>query len=444
MGGLGREMHELMAELFPITRSVAGPGYRETLDRLEQVSGPLERHRFASGEQVLDWTVPREWTIREAWIKAPSGEKVVDFRDSNLHIVSHSVAVSGRFSRAELDRHLHSLPDKPDAIPYRTSYYADDWGFCLADAQRRALPDGEYEVTIDADLSDGHVEVGELTLPGSSPAEVLLSTYCCHPSLANNELSGPVVAAFLARELARRPGGRRLTYRFVFVPETIGAIAYLSRFGERLRRRLAAGYVVTCVGDPGDFTYKRSRRGDSLADRAAQHALRHAAVPHRIVDYYPAGSDERQYCSPGYNLPVGSLMRSMWGSYPEYHTSLDDLSLVTPDALAGSLSLYTRVIEVLEAAETWEVTVPYGEPQLGRRGLYPSVGGGQLPGAADAQRRIDDMMFLLNYCDGGHDLIDAGDRVGRPVWELRPVAESLAEHGLLKRADRARQAQSAA
>jgi aminopeptidase-like protein len=425
---LGGRMHDLATELFPITRSLAGPGFRETLAVLERTCGPLERHRFATGERVFDWVVPDEWTIREAWIKAPDGAVVVSLEDSNLHVVSHSAPMHRRLSLDALQPHLHSVADQPDAIPFRTSYYVDDWGFCLSDRLRRSLPAGEYEVLIDSDLLPGHVELGELTIEGRSRREVLFSTYCCHPSLANNELSGPVVVAERARMLRERGAAPRFTYRFLFAPETIGAIAYLARFGDRLKERLAAGYVVTCVGDAGAFTYKRSRRGESLADRVAAHVLAHLGHPYRIVDFYPPGSDERQYCSPGFNLPVGSLMRSMYGEYPEYHTSLDDLSFITARALGESLQAYGRIVECLEATEAFEVTIPHCEPQLGRRGLYRSTGGAWI-----SERRHEDMMFLLNFCDGSGDLLAAAERSGRPVWDLRPVADMLCEHGLLRR-----------
>jgi aminopeptidase-like protein len=425
-GGLGRRMHALVAELMPLTRSVAGPGLRATLDVLERTCGPLERHRFATGERVFDWTVPREWELREAWIRDPDGRIVVTAADCNLHVVSHSAPVHAHLRLDELQAHLHSLPEQPDAIPYRTSYYRESWGFCLADRVRRALRPGRYEVLVDADLRPGHVEVGELAIPGTSGAEVLFSTYCCHPSMANNELSGPVLCAHLAALLRERLARPRHTYRFLFGPETIGAIAYLSRFGERMRRALAAGYVVTCVGDGGPLTYKRSRRGDTLADRVAEHVLAHTGVAHEILDFFPSGSDERQYCSPGFDLPVGSIMRSMYGTYPEYHTSLDDLSLVTPEALDESLAVHLRVVEALEANETLASTVPLCEPQLGARGLYPATGGGL---AGDA--RVRDVNWLLNLCDGSADLLAVADRARRPLWELRPIADELVAHDLL-------------
>ena len=426
---LGEAMHALATQLFPITRSLTGPGYRQTLGVLERVSGPMARHSFVSGERVLDWDVPKEWTIREAWVKAPDGSKVVDLADSNLHVVGYSVPVHEHMSLARLQEHLHSLPGQPQAIPYRTSYYDEAWGFCLADDQRRALAEGEYEVLIDADLEDGAVEVGEVVIDGTSRDEVLLWTYCCHPSMANNELSGPVVAAHLAALLRERAGTLRHTYRVVFAPETIGAIAYLSRFGERLRERLVAGYVLTCVGDPGPFTYKRSRRGDALADRVAEHVLSVSGDEHRVLGFVPVGSDERQFCSPGFNLPVGSLMRTMYGVYPEYHTSRDDLSLITAGALGESLRAYEQIVDAIEANETLVGTVLHGEPQLGRRGLYPKTGG---PSDALAAGRQQDVMYLLSFCDGSADLLAAAEASGRPLTELAAVADLLRSHDLLR------------
>jgi aminopeptidase-like protein len=424
----GAELHGLAARLFPIARSLTGPGLRETLGVLEEVAGaPMEIHRWATGTQVFDWTIPEEWTIRDAWIRDPDGRKVVDFADSNLHVLGYSEPVHRRLSLEELQGHLHSLPELPHAIPYLTSYYARRWGFCLPHERRERLAPGEYEVMIDADLGPGHVELGEVTLPGERDDEILFSTYVCHPSLANNELSGPVVAAHLARHLRDRP--RRFTYRILFLPETIGSIAYLHRFGDRLLERLRAGYVITCAGDPGPFTYKRSRRGDSLADRTAEHVLRAAGAPHRVVDFFPSGSDERQFCSPGFDLPVGSLMRTMYGTYPEYHTSLDDLEFVTPDGLGGTLQMYVAIVDALEANETLATTVPHCEPQLGKRGLYPTLGSGR-----ERQERVNDMMWLLNLCDGTRDLLAVAERAGRPLTALAPIVAELKAAGLLSAA----------
>jgi aminopeptidase-like protein len=420
----GGDLHALATDLFPINRSLTGPGFRKTLDILEQTTGPMERHEFASGEPVHDWTIPNEWTLRDAWVKGPDGAKVIDFSRSNLHVVGYSTPVHEVMPVAELQKHLHSDPDLPDAIPYRTSYYKEAWGFCLPHVERAALPEGDYEVCIDADLAPGHVVVGEVVVEGTDPTagEILLSTYCCHPSMANNELSGPVIVAHLARALAER--GPRRTHRFLFLPETIGSIAYLSRFGERLKERLVAGYVVTCAGDPGRLHYKRSRRGDTIADRAAESIL--AGLDHAILDFFPTGSDERQFCSPGYDLPVGSLMRTPYGRYREYHTSLDDLSLITADALEGSFVTYLEILDALEATEVYAATAPYGEPQLGRRGLYPQMGG-----PSHGERSLHDMLWLLNLCDGTVELDRIAARIERPVDELRPAARRLVEAGLL-------------
>ncbi len=419
----GDELHALARRLWPIPRSLTGPGFRETLAILAETAGEMEVHRWATGEPALDWTIPDEWTIREAWIRGPDGERVVDFADHNLHVLGYSEPVHRVMGLEELQGHLHSLPDLPEAIPYVTSYYRRRWGFCLAHAMRERLVDGEYEVLIDADLAPGHVEVGEVVIAGGE-REVLFSTYCCHPSMANNELSGPVIAAHLAAAVRELPE-RRFTYRFLWLPETIGSIAYLSRFGERLRERLAAGYVITCAGDPAPFTYKRSRRGDSLADRVAEHVL--AGTEHRVLDFFPTGSDERQFCSPGFDLPVGSLMRSMYGTYPEYHTSLDDLSFVTPEALGGSLEMYRALVAALEANRTLAATHPYGEPQLGKRSLYPSLGGPR-----SVEQEVTDMMWLLNLCDGTRDLLAVAERAGRPLPALAPIAARLVEGGLLR------------
>jgi aminopeptidase-like protein len=420
----GAALHDLARRLWPIPRSLTGPGFRETLRILAETAGPMEVHRWATGEPVLDWTIPDEWTIREAWIRGPGGERVVDFADHTLHVVGYSEPVHRTMGLEELQGHLYSRPEQPDAIPYVTSYYRRRWGFCLTHEARERLADGEYEVRIDADLGPGHLEVGEVTI-GDGEREVLFSTYCCHPSMANNELSGPVIAAHLAAAVRALPD-RRYTYRFLFVPETIGSIAYLARFGDRLRERLAAGYVITCAGDPAPFTYKRSRRGDALPDRVAEHVLR--GSEHRILDFWPTGSDERQYCSPGFDLPVGSLMRSVYGEFPEYHTSLDDLTFVTADALGGSLDMYRAIVTALEANETLVATEPYGEPQLGKRGLYPTLSGG-----ARLEQAVTDMMWVLNMCDGTRDLLAVAERAGRPIAELAPIAERLLEGGLLSR-----------
>lgn len=418
---LGAELYALVAELFPICRSITGDGLRATLRRLSQII-PLTMHEVPSGTQVFDWTVPREWNIRDAYIANARGERVVDFRRSNLHVVSYSAPVRRRMRLDELRPHLFTLPDQPDRIPYRTSYYNESWGFCLPHAQLEALADEEYEVVIDSSLSDGALTYAECLLPGEQADEVLISCHACHPSLANDNLSGLAVATLLARELAARP--RRYTYRFLFIPGTIGAITWLAR-NRDAAARVRHGLVLTCVGDPGAFTYKRSRRGQAEVDQALVHVLRHAGHPHRVIDFFPYGYDERQYCSPGFNLPVGCLMRSQHGTFPEYHTSGDDLDFVRPEALRESLELCLAAVDVLERNRVYVSTNPYCEPQLGRRGLYGAVGG------YSPQEYQLTMLWVLNLADGEHSLLEIAERAGAPFAMVADIADRLIEHGLL-------------
>ena len=417
----GAAMHALVRELYPICRSITGDGLRETLARIAQEI-PLVQHEVASGTRVFDWTVPREWNIRDAYVKDPSGERVIDFRRHNLHVVNYSVPVHRTMTLAELRPHLHSLPDQPDLIPYRTSYYKEAWGFCLPHRQLEQLPDTEYEVLVDSTLEDGHLTYGECLLAGDTHEEVLISCHACHPSLADDNLSGLAVATFLAKHLA---GVRhRYSYRFVFAPATIGAITWLSRNEERARH-VRHGLVLTCIGDRASFTYKRSRRGDAGIDRALEHVLRHADTGHRIVPFSPYGYDERQYCSPGFNLPVGCLMRSRHGQFPEYHTSADTPDFVTPDALAGAVALLLSVFDVLEHDGRYVNLHPKCEAQLGRRGLYGSIGG-------SSPREIEmAMLWVLNASDGQASLLDIAQRSEMPFAIVREAAEHLQRHGLL-------------
>ena len=423
----GDPMMDLARRLFPLCRSLTGAGVRQTLDILAERM-PLERHRAASGTRCFAWTVPPEWNVRDAYVNGPSGERVIDFRANNLHLVSYSIPIRTRLSLAELRPHLHSLPDQPDAIPYRTSYYAEAWGFCLSDRQKRGLVEGTYKVVIDVTLAPGHLDYASAEIGGDGDL-VLFSTYICHPSMANNELSGPILLAQLYRALPGIPGLRH-RYRFLFIPETIGSILYLSLHGDDLRRSLHSGYVVTCAGDAGPYTYKRSRRGTASVDRIALHALRHTVERERlnVVDFDPAsGSDERQYCSPGFDLPVGSVIRSMYGRYPEYHTSLDDLSFISAEGLSGTLTALLRIVEAGELNRSYVRADPHCEPQLGRRGLYPSLGASKV---ADAQVRR--LMYLLNYSDGAHDLIAIAERLDEPVWALAGALEDLLRADLLR------------
>lgn len=382
----------------------------------------MTRHEVASGTSVLDWTIPDEWNISEAYVEDGSGMRVIDFSRSNLHVVSYSEPVDRVMSLTELQEHLHSIPEQPTAIPYRTSYYRRDWGFCLAHEERTRLVDGDYRVVIRSSIEPGSLTYGELLIPGESEYEVLVSTYVCHPSMANNELSGPVVSTALARWVQELPR-RRYSYRFVFVPETIGAIAYLSRELEILRERVVAGFQLTCIGDDRAFSYLASRNPKSWVDRVVRHVL--SDLPDFVAySYLDRGSDERQYCMPGVDLPVASVMRSKYGVYPEYHTSLDDLEFVTPTGLQGGLDAVRDCIQILEADSFLRSTC-LAEPQLGRRGMYHAVGGADY---ADRTRLISD---VLAYADGDHSILDMAELFGVRVLDLMPIIDELREHGLL-------------
>ncbi|ROO82733.1 aminopeptidase-like protein [Actinocorallia herbida] len=407
-------MHDLVRRLYPLCRSITGDGVRATLDVIaEQVA--LDRHEVPTGTPVLDWTVPREWNIRAAWIRDPSGRKVVDFADLNLHVVGYSVPVHRRMPLAELRAHLHTLPDQPDLVPYRTSYYTETWGFCLAQRVLDGLPEGEYEVLIDSTLADGHLTYAEHVVPGRTEEEVLISCHVCHPSLANDNLAGIAVAVAFAQRLENP----RFTYRFVFAPGTIGAITWLARNDPG---RIRHGLTLACAGDPGVLHYKRSRRGDTAIDRAF--ALLTDA---EVLDFTPYGYDERQYCSPGFNLPVGSLTRTPYAGYPEYHTSGDDPDFVSAEAMSGTLAALTRVMSALEADRRYVNLSPFGEPQLGRRGLYGSLGG-----RSDAERAQMAMLWVLNLADGDHDLLAIAERSGLPFETVADAAGRLEAAGLLK------------
>ncbi len=419
----GRFMHDLATRLFPICRSITGDGVRETLAILAEYLPGLAVHEVPSGTEVLDWTVPDEWNIRGAYLEDPDGTRVVDFTDSNLHVVGYSIPVDVRLSLSDLQEHLHSDPEHPDAIPYVTSYYGRTWGFCLTEEQRKTLTEGEYHAVIDSTLAPGSLTYGELVIPGETSDEVFVTTYVCHPSLANNELSGPVVATALARWVAAQPN-RRYTYRFVFAPETIGAITYISRNLQRLRTSVVAGVNLTCIGDEGDYSYMSSRLADTPIDRIARRVI--ATRPRPVTySYLDRGSDERHYCMPGVDLPLISLMRTKYGAYPEYHTSLDDLSVVTPEGLQGGLDLVRDCVTAFESADYYQATV-LGEPQLGRRGLYHAI----------HARTVSDIVLLrthvLAYSDGQHSAQDIAELVGLPQEDVQEIIDELVEHGLLE------------
>jgi len=420
---LGRDMHACMADLYPLCRSITGDGIRETLKR---IAGriPLELHEVASGTQVFDWTVPLEWNIRDAYINNLRGERVVDFQRSNLHVVSYSVPVKKRMQLADLRPHLFTLPDHPDWIPYRTSYYKEGWGFCVSHRQMESMHDEEYDVCIDSSLEQGHLTYGECYLPGETNEEVLISAHACHPSLCNDNLSGIVVATFLARALGSRR--RRLSYRFVFIPGTIGAITWLA-LNEPHVGRIKHGLVLTGVGDGGAVTYKKSRRGEADIDKTMAYVMKCAGTDHRVIDFFPYGYDERQYCSPGFNLAVGCFMRSQHSTYPQYHTSADNLDFVRPDALAESLQICLSGLDILDNNRTYVNQNPKCEPQLGRRGLYQMIGGQQ-----GEKRRELALLWVLNLADGRQSLLDMAMRSGVDFDLLKDASDSLAKHGLLR------------
>jgi aminopeptidase-like protein len=419
---VGQEMHEWMAELYPICRSITGNGVRETLGVIKRQI-PLTVHEVATGTQVFDWTVPKEWNIRDAFVKNPQGERVIDFQKSSLHVLNYSVPVQARIPLDELKAHLFTLPEHPSWIPYRTSYYEERWGFCLTHEQMLGLRDGHYDVCIDASLEDGHLTYAECYLKGETAEEVLMSSHVCHPSLANDNLSGVTLLTFLARHLSAVP--LRYSYRFLFIPGTIGSITWLSR-NEANVGRVKHGLVVACVGDSGRFTYKKSRRGNAEIDRAATHVLRHGDAPSEVVEFSPYGYDERQFCSPGFDLPVGCFMRTPHGRFPEYHSSADDLNFVQGAALGDSLAQVLAVIEVLEGNRTYVNRNPRCEPQLGKRGLYRMVGGAAGSGLDELA-----MLWMLNLSDGRHTLLDIAERSAQPFSALKAAADALVSHGLL-------------
>lgn len=421
----GTYLLRLAKRIFPICRSLTGNGTRETLRILSDEMGGLRLREVPSGKEVFDWKIPREWNIRDAYLLDPEGKKIIDFHTNNLHVVGYSVPVDRELELNELQKHLHSLPNQPSAIPYITSYYEERWGFCLTDAQRLSLKPGRYRAVIDSSLTDGNLTYADALIPGETDREIFLSSYVCHPSMANNELSGPVILTAIARWLKTLPR-RKYTYRLALVPETIGAITYLHENLDHLKAKVDAGLVLTCIGDDRNYSFLPSRKGNTLADRAARHVLAHTDPAYRSYSYFQRGSDERQYCSPGVDLPMASIMRTKYGEYPEYHTSLDDFSVVTARGLEGGFRAVTRFIECLEMNETYRVTV-LCEPQLGRRGLYPTMS------TKDSQSQVEDVLNLVGHCDGTEDVLSLAEHMKRPLWKLRPLIDSLVQKDLLRR-----------
>lgn len=419
------DLHTLLTELFPLCRSVTGNGVRETFRILSQHI-PLEVTEVPSGEECFDWTVPPEWNIRSGWIKNSQGEIIVDFAENNLHVMGYSEPVKGEFSLAELKPHLYSRPDTPDAIPYLTSYYKRRWGFCLSHRQLESLPEDRYQVEIDSSIAPGGLTLAESYLPGETEEEILFSCYTCHPSMANDSISGVVVNAALRDWLGAR-GGNYYSYRFVFLPETIGAIAYLSRNRDRVLADTRSCFVLTCCGDPGAFTYKKTKQGDHPNDLIVENILKHSGAEYKLIDFFLPGSDERQYSSPGFNIPTSSLMRSMYG-FREYHSSLDNLAFVTAEGLNGTFAMYQDVIKGIEGDFAYKNLKPFCEPFLSKYGLYQTIGGQR---NLDAQ--IRNILNALNYSDGSMTLVEIARKTGLSLLELIETARILVDKGLLER-----------
>lgn len=429
---LANEIGNYFDQLFPIMRSITGEGVRKSLSIISEIQ-PLEINETPTGTNVFDWVIPKEWVFKDAYIIDPEGNKILDASDNTLHVLNYSIPFKGIINRAELDKHLYSLPEQPNAIPYVTSYYKERWGFCLSENQRKTLRDGDYHVVVDTEFIDGSLSLGECVLDGESESEVLISTNICHPSLANNELSGMLVCAFLARLVASWPQ-RRLTYRFVFLPETIGSLTYLAQWGDHLKSKVIAGYQIVCVGTNQPFVFKMSRSEGSFADRAACTALTKLFGSDFETRRFRAdwGSDERQYCSPGFNLPVGSIMRSVYDEYSEYHTSLDNRSFVSFSSMAETVQACAFILQHLEKNRVYINQMPYGEVQLGKRGLYPTLGNYQAN-----LNQVSAMLWLLNLSDGENDLISIANRSGCDIRLLHHFSEVLCELGLLKEKENA-------
>ena len=422
---IGRDIHHFAKELWNINRSITGEGVRSTLNKIAAHIPQLRTYDVSTGTQVFDWVVPKEWAVTEAYIRCPDGKKICDFSKNNLHLVGYSTPVNTVLSLEALQEHLYSLSDQPNAIPYITSYYTERWGFCLTQNERDCLVDGEYEVIINSRLFDGVLNYGELLIKGQSDKEVFISTDICHPSLANNELSGPTVVTFLAKWLMEQDQ-LRYSYRIIFIPETIGSIVYLSQHHEHLKSKVYAGYNVSCVGDDRTYSYLPSRRGNTISDDVAKHVLKWIYPDYDCYTWNDRGSDERQYCAPGIDLPVASIMRTRYGKYPEYHTSLDDLeNVVTPQGLQGGFNALKRALEAIEHNVKPKVKV-FCEPQLGKRGLYPTLS------TRHSGEQVRVIMGLISWCDGEHTLLEIAEKINVPIWDLYELIETLVSHDLIE------------
>ena len=422
---IGKEIHKFASELWPFNRSLTGEGVRETLYKISEYLPNLVIKSVPSQTKVFDWTVPQEWAVREAYIITPSGKKICDFSKNNLHLLGYSIPFSGELTFSELKEHLYTLPEQPEAIPYVTSYYEKQWGFSLSQKQFNSLEDGMYKVLIDTKLFDGELNYAELLIPGKSEKEIFLSTYICHPSMANNELSGPTVTTFLAKWLTTI-NKLEYSYRIVFIPETIGSIAYLSKNHIEMKKKIFAGFNVTCVGDNRAYSYVPSRNGKTISDIIANHVLKWTDKNFIIYNWLDRGSDERQYCAPGIDLPVASIMRTKYGKYPEYHTSLDNLkNVVTAEGLDGGYWAIRRAIEAIEKNKKFRVSI-LCEPQMGKRGLYPTL---------SVKKRDEDVNLMMNFlslCDGRTSLLEIAQRLNVPIWDLYEITDKLQKHKLIQ------------
>lgn len=420
---IGNKIYDLASQLWPFDRSLTGDGVRKTLSTIKKELPNLKIYEVPTGTKVFDWTIPKEWRVKEAYIRTPTGQRICEFNKNNLHLVGYSIPVRKFLPLNKLIDHLHSLPNQPNAIPYITSYYEERWGFCMSHNELTELEDGEYEVVIDSELFDGSLTYGELIIPGLSKAEVFISTYVCHPSMANNELSGPCVTTFIAKELLRNQ--RKYTYRIVFIPETIGSITYLSQHHIQLKENVIAGFNVSCIGDDRSYSYLPSRNGKTLSDTVAKHVLKHLCPSYISYSWFDRGSDERQYCAPGIDLPIASIMRSKFGAYDEYHTSLDNLvNVVTAQGLEGGFNALWKAIETIEMNCFPQVTV-LCEPQLSKRDLYPTLS----TKTSGAEIRL--MMDLITWSDGTRSLVELAELFNKPIWELYPIVEKLRDHQLI-------------
>ena len=420
----GNKIYNLCKQLWPITRSITGNGVRETLNIIKQHIPDLTIYEVPTGTKCFDWNIPKEWNIKDAYIIDPNGNKIIDFKINNLHIVGYSIPVNKQLTLKELQKHLHSLPDQPTAIPYVTSYYQERWGFCLSENQRKTLIDGNYKVYIDSELSNGSLTYGELIIKGKFEKEIFLSTYVCHPSMANNELSGPTVTTYLAKWIQSKP--RECTYRIIFIPETIGAICYLSKNIKKMKQNIIAGYNISCVGDDNAYSYLPSRQENTISDKIALHVLQHTQPDFIKYSYLDRGSDERQYCSPGVDLPIASVMRTKYGKYKEYHTSLDNLDYISSAGLFGAYEVLIKCIECIEYNKIYQTTV-LCEPQMDKRNLRPTLGASK---TMDINIKL--MMDILVYADGKNDLLTISEKINYPLWNIIDIIKILLKEKLLK------------